>query len=425
MIQGATELTVPEASPRRQSDPLVRNGLALGISGAILSISGFAFWAVAARMVTAPHLAEAAALTSLLLFVAGVGQLNLSTMLPALLPGTGRSGRPILFGGYAVAGAASIVLGLVTAVALVSAGGRVPQIGHIGFVLLPVVVLLWAVFTIQDGALAAVGAALWVPVENGAYGVARLALLVPAVHVFGEVQGVIVAWFGPLLLFVIVVNIGVAVKLHGPADRAVATWGSWRIVGTNFLGAISLMAANRLFPFLAVVFLPREQGAELAIVWLFWVATDVMFQNYGAALTVEIVRRPEQRAELARHALGRTLMYAAAIAAVGVLLATPLLRLTLPDGSADAVLALRVMFVALIPRPVLHLSLAVARATGRRAHLATLPFIALVLSLVSVIPGFVRSDLVLVMIGLLVAQTIVALALIPEFLEPVKEGSRT
>ena len=65
--------------------------------------------------------------------------------------------------------------------------------------------LIWGIFALEDAALTGLHRAVVVPVENSAYGVVKLLLLVAVASVLPSF-GVFVAWLIPLLAIVPVVN---------------------------------------------------------------------------------------------------------------------------------------------------------------------------------------------------------------------------
>ena len=93
--------------------PLYRNSYALVVSAAGTAVLGLLYWTVAARKYAAHEVGVQSVVISTLLFLAGLAQLSLNSVLIRFVPVAGsRSGR-IIAVGYAVSAAAAIAIATV------------------------------------------------------------------------------------------------------------------------------------------------------------------------------------------------------------------------------------------------------------------------------------------------------------------------
>ncbi|MEL7157168.1 MAG: hypothetical protein AAFN30_11270 [Actinomycetota bacterium] len=197
--------SVSDQTARAQST-MMRSGVALVVSSAILTVSGFGFWLIVGLGLDDRALGEVAGLTSLILFMAGITRLNMAASLPAVLPGAGGQGRVILSQAYTAAVSLGVAVAVVVVILTEVLGDGVVGLDGNALWLIPVFVAAWSVFSMQDGALVAAGAARFVAVENTSYSVIRLVAAAGVMLLFPSVPAALAAWFAPLLLFIPAVN---------------------------------------------------------------------------------------------------------------------------------------------------------------------------------------------------------------------------
>src|SRR5262249_61936301 len=71
-------------------DPMLRNGYALIVSAAVTQVLGFFYWIVAARTAPVAVVGRNSTAISVMLFLAGVAELNLMSTLVRFLPTSGK-----------------------------------------------------------------------------------------------------------------------------------------------------------------------------------------------------------------------------------------------------------------------------------------------------------------------------------------------
>jgi hypothetical protein len=160
---------------------------------------------------------------------------------------------------------------------------------------------IWTIFAIQDPALTSLRAAVCVPVENVAYGVAKLLLLVAFAGVLSR-TGVFIAWTLPVIAAVIAVNIYIYSRLLPghmrmldaasalPSSRALLTFVSGEYVAS--LATITLQACPAL---IVVSTLGPAAAAYLAVPWMFASTFYALIGSISTPLLVESVADPGAR----------------------------------------------------------------------------------------------------------------------------------
>src|SRR3954471_6920472 len=210
MAEMATQAAVPatgraRAAVRRAAaharTPLHRDAYALVANSGFTAVTGLLYWIVAAKTFSAHAVGLNSALISSMMFLSGVAGLNLPNVLVRFLPEARRGTRRVVALCYAATTAIAAIAATIFLV--VGAGawaGTAPL--AVWFV---VATVAWTLFTIQDGVLTGLGRAVWVPLENAGFSVAKLGLLVAAAALMPR-YGIFVSWTVAVALSVIVVN---------------------------------------------------------------------------------------------------------------------------------------------------------------------------------------------------------------------------
>ena len=193
--------TVTDGPPKRRAMEL--NALALMASTVFTGVLGVVFWIVAAHVLPPSAVGQASATLSAVTFLAGLAQLNIISVLLRFLPSAGRRTGRFIARAYALA----LGTGVVVALGFVAFGFGSEILGDEWFVPLIFIggTMIYAIFLVQDGALTALGAAVWVPLENLLAGVLRVSLLF--VLVLSSTRwGALMALVVPTAVAVAVVN---------------------------------------------------------------------------------------------------------------------------------------------------------------------------------------------------------------------------
>ena len=196
---------------------------------------------------------------------------------------------------YGIAGAVGLIVsGLYIAATHLPLG--LPELLGGGWtfgVILAVSVMTWCVFSLQDAVLTGIRQAVWLPLENGIYGVAKIGLLIALASVAVQ-YGIVASWIVPAILIVVPVNLFIFCVLlprharsshaepGGQSARSIA-----RFVGGDYLGSVLALATVDLLPLLVVARLGAVDTGYFSIPFLIIYSLDLVTVNLGVALTVE------------------------------------------------------------------------------------------------------------------------------------------
>jgi O-antigen/teichoic acid export membrane protein len=364
MVSSTGRRVVPAAILQ---DRLIRTAIPLMINTASNAVLGAAFWVVAARHYGTTSLAQNLAVVAAMTTLSGICQLNLGPTFSVLVPRAGVHGRRVVLEGYAAAtGMAALAVPVFVFLvlphlsrlhAVLDQGGRLP--------LFALAVVVFNIFSLQDAALISLRRGRWIPVENTSFGVVKLILLLVFASAFPGI-GIFASWVVGMLLVIPVVSGYVLARRppHHPAalQDAPSMRDSLPRVLLDYAGYLCLVSSTFFLPVVALELLPRKDAALFAVAWLTTSTIDLLATNLGTALTVETtygVRKDLLRRTVQRRALPLI----GAISLLTVLLA-PLLLHVYGASGGTGVTTLQVLGLAILPRAVVTLSVAAARAAG-------------------------------------------------------------
>jgi len=421
---------MPQVLARHLSHPLERNAYALALNAAITAALGLAYWAIAARSYTPHAVGENSALVSAMIFVSTCANLNLAGAMTHFLPRSGPAAATLIRTGYAAA--AGMAAALATAFVVVAPAlssrlefFRTSTALAAGFC---AAVVMWTIFAVQDGVLTGLRRAVVVPVENAVFAAAKLALLLP-LAVALPAYGIFASWTAPLLLLLAGVNLLVfrrllPVHVADTADRAalVSRRRVARFVAGDYLGSLFLQGSTTLLPVFVAATLGAGANAEFYAAFLLVSAVDVMALNVGASLTVEASRERGELAALVRRTARIGILLLVPAVLVMTAAAPLLLSLFGEDYANSAQTALRLLAVGLAFKSVTILYISACRALGavRRIVATEAATFVLVASLSVLLVGPYGMDGVA--IAWLIAQSVVALVVLPRLLALVRPG---
>ena len=277
-------------------DPLLRNGYALVANVGVTSVLGFAYWIIAARLYPPEYLGLGNATIALMQLLAGIaGQPSIANALTRFIPRAGDRSRRLAAISYGIAGAVGVIVsGLYIAATNLPLG--LPELLGGGWafgVILAVSVMTWCVFSLQDAVLTGIRQAVWLPLENGIYGVAKIGLLIALAPVAVQ-YGIVASWIVPAMLIVVPVNLFIFCVLlprHAKSSRAEPGGQSARtvarFVGGDYLGSVFALMTVDLIPLLVVTRLGAVDTGYFSIPFLIIYSLELVTVNLGVALTVE------------------------------------------------------------------------------------------------------------------------------------------
>lgn len=322
------------------------NALALMASTVFTGVLGVVFWIVAARLLPASAVGQASSTLSAVTFLAGLAQLNIVSVLLRFLPSAGRRTGRFIASTYGLA----LGTGLVVALGFVALGFGSEILGDEWFVPLIFIggTLVYAIFLVQDGALTALGAAVWVPLENLLAGVLRVGLLFVLVLVSAR-WGALAALLLPTVVAVAVVNWFVLRRL-APRQAAHATTTadlSWRTIRGFVAGDYAASALASCVALLPPVLVSAELGSEQAayfyIPWFVGVSFGTLIWNIAMAFVVEYSTDSRTFRRLISRSLRLTALVSVAACAAVALGAPLILQLLGSEYAGEGTTALRLI----------------------------------------------------------------------------------
>jgi O-antigen/teichoic acid export membrane protein len=371
----------------------VGEGLALSISSALGALAGLASWLIAARLLPQAQVGLAAAVVSAFMLVGGIAQLNLGLALMRWLPVAGRyAGRLVwrsLLTIMPLAGIAGTVYVLVVPdLARAAAGPDGPIV--IGAVVFASAVAAWGVFVVHDYVLVAVGRPWWSVWRNGLFAVVRLGLLIVLGSALGA-QGVVLSWAGPLVVWIAVGSLVLAVAVRRFSRRSSGGRLPDRAEVVGFLGPTWIaqvgyaLLLNQV-PLLVILRFGPEPGAAFFVAWQATVVLETAATYYTHSLSATWARNPDRADELTSSSRRQMFAVFLPLLAVAALVAGPGLSIFGP-GYAAAADVLRLLLLGQAFRLLVVHELGVRTAAGHgmayaRLHLASTLLVLLALVVV-------------------------------------------
>ncbi|MEU7617691.1 hypothetical protein AB0B27_16595 [Micromonospora rifamycinica] len=398
-----------------QPSLLLRTAFALMSSTVASAALGFVFWLVAARWFPPERVGWAAAAISSMALLAGLAQLNLTSLFARFLPAAGARSRRLILAGYAASAAMAVLLtaGFLGLGLLSGVIGSQP-VEVLAFV---AAVVASAIFFIQDGVLAALRRPGLVPVKNVLASAGKLALL-PLLAGTAAGYGLLLAWTVPMLVTMLAVNWWILTRL-APAQR---TATSPRLARREMFSFASAEYVNGtinntlafLPPVLVVSLLGPVPSAYFHLPWVIGVAGTTVLWNVVTSFVVQASSDGEGRirAHIDRAVLLVALVTGLAMVTL-VAAATPLLGLLGPDYAANGADALRLIGLSLPFTGVVLLYAAFAMMEKRMWRMVLVQSIGAVICLGGTVLGLPRFGIAAPALALLVGQAVTAAVLVP------------
>ncbi|MEV1288767.1 hypothetical protein [Micromonospora sp. NPDC049679] len=422
---GADTVTEPLGVRLRRHlrDPLNGNVYALMLNTAVSSLLGIAYWALAARLYSPAELGIGAAMVSTMSFLSNLSQLNLNAALARFLPSAAEQGSRLVGYAYGVSCLAALVLGGGFLLIAPLLSDRLDFLHRTPLLALAFALSVagWSLFTLQDSVLTALRGVVWVPVENTAFGLAKIALLVLFAGAVPSL-GIFISWNLAVVAALVPVNVLVFRRLL-PRLRARRTGAMLpgrrvlaRFVALDYLGYLFMQAGTNALPLLVTARLGVEANGVFYVAWLLGGSLELVAYHFGTSLTVEAATDESRLASYARQVLRRGLLLF--VPTVGLLCVSAPLLLTLFGGDYASTSSdlLRLFAVAALPRLVLIIFVAASRVRRQvgRIVLVQASLSGLVVSLALITMG--RLGVTGVGFAYLTGQTIVAAAVLPSLL---------
>jgi O-antigen/teichoic acid export membrane protein len=367
---------------RELSVPLYRNAYALMANTAGNSILGLLYWVLAARTFPDAAVGRGNALIALMMLVSTFTQLNWSGALIRFLPRAGRSAQRMLVTAYVMATAlAAVAAAAVMAYCHFARAPDDPLYVSTGVAVWFVVsTMAWSVFNLQDAALTGLRSAVWVPLENGLYGLVKLVLLVVVAR-SSLSEGVFASWTVPVIALLVPVNLLLFRRIlprHATAQPDAQQMPPRGVLARYMAGDYAAQAFTQLsstfLPVLVVSLLGAAQGAYYLPAQTAFAAMGMLATAITSSLVVEAARDEQATHRLARAMLRRICVLVLPAGAFVGLAAPWLLELFGSQYRAGATTVLQLMMLSLLPRVPVALYVTKCRLDNRTGTLALLQF---------------------------------------------------
>ncbi len=398
--------------------PLFRNAYALLIGTVLTSGLGIVYWAAAARLFPTEDVGIAASLVSTLMFVSGVSQLNLRSMLFRFAPVAGPALGRLMSGTYAFVAASSILLGTGTALIL-SLFRAVPPDAATSeatkIALFVVACVIWSIFSLQDSVLASLRFTIWVPITNFIFAVAKIGLLLVflSVHPFG----VFLSWMASALLGLIAVSGWVFFRMlprHRPVSngKGISVREITRYAAADYAAGIFSTSSSALLPVLVFTSLGAEASAYFYPVWLVFNMLRLAPQAMFSSLLVETAAGYADFLRDGRRVLLQVALTIGLPLLVLEVAAFPVLQIFGTRYATAGVDPMRLLAVSVVPFTINNFAAYFARSQGRMRQVIAIEAGAALPSLVFSLALMPYLGLAGVGWGVLIGQSLVAVAIL-------------
>jgi O-antigen/teichoic acid export membrane protein len=401
------------------SDPLFRNAYALMINTGATGVLGLGYWLLAARHYAQGNVGQASAAYSAMNLLAGLTASTLTGTLARFIPQSGRRTRGLVLRIYAISCAASMLVAVIFVLTVGHFSKSYSELsGFVGGTFFVASVVTWNIFTLQDGVLTGLRNAIWVPLENGIFGIVKIVLLL----VFAAslpLEGIYISWMFPVAVSLPLVNGLIFARLmprHAqlsgdrwpPSGRQIS-----RFVAGDYTGTICLLAVTTLVPVLVALRIPSDVYAWFYMAWMIGGVLDLLAVNMATSLTVEGAFDAAKLAVNCRAALRRMMMLLVPTAAGLVLIAPLVLGLFGANYAAHGTRILQLLAVATLPKTMTELYLGALRAQSRTSQVALIQGVRAVLVLGLTVALTALLGIVGAALAVLISQAFVAVMIAP------------
>ena len=357
--------------------PLYRNAYMLIFSDLASSALGVLYWAIAARLYSEQVVGVNSAAISAMTFLAGLAFINLKGAVLRFVPRAGPNTGRLILSTYLT----SMALALIFGVAFV-AGGSLLGLnlsflgGNVPFTLWFIAsAIIWCIFSFQDNVLTALRQTIWIPIENIAFGLAKIAMLIVLASALPQ-QGVFASWTIPAALAILPVSVLLFARLiprHIAASQEPAVAISWRDIARfaagDYAGVLFALMATTLLPIMVLSIAGASANAYYYLAWIIAYPLQLMSSNMASSLTVEGSRDPDRLPSLGRRALLNMVRILVPGVAVMVIGAPLILQLFGANYAEQGTTLMRLLALSALPYSVNALFLAMSRV---RHHLRTI-----------------------------------------------------
>ncbi|MGI9646820.1 MAG: lipopolysaccharide biosynthesis protein, partial [Ilumatobacteraceae bacterium] len=348
------------------SDRMTQNATALVASSVITALLGLLFWVFAARLFTTAEVGTGSAIITSIVLLGNLATLGLRNGLVRFIGAAGAAAGRFIVASYALCCSVALVI----SVAFIAGTSwwaeelRVLEDEWLVGLCFALGTAVWTMFVLQDNVLTGLRRAIWVPIENLVYSIAKLMLLfslsVSATWLLP------LAWCVPALVLIVPVNILIFRRLlpmheTNPAEPVFTRSEVARFAMGDFgADVIRLLGVE-----VVVLVVLGARGAD-DTAYVFFAITvaasgQLVSNNIVTAFVAEASSRPAEAVELARRAAFNIARLIVPGALIGVLVAPAVLGTLGAQYAENGTELLRLMLVDSIPVAVASLAIGWAR----------------------------------------------------------------
>lgn len=415
-------LTQPK---ERRLDRLTSTSIALMATVVANSALGMVFWVLASRHYSPAQLGENAALISAMMLLSVVAQLNLGIGIPRLLPQVlERRWRPIVAAYSSTAVVAVVVTTSFVVLAPRLSDGFAFLEGNVSLGLVMIAsVVFWNVFALQDAALTAARWAVVVPIENAAFGMLKIGLMMVVASRYGG-HGIFVAWVVAMAITLVPVNtllfakvLPTRVHATGAEPARLLPLGDTRRVAwylvTDYAAGLLSHGYTALLPLLVIGVLGRSANAYFYVAFIVVVAVIGLTSSLCTSLVVEGAHDESELADLTRRTIRRYVIFVIPAVALLVAGATVVLWAFGPGYASNSSAVLRLLLLGTVPQSLVMLYLGVERVRAKVTRVLAVEAATVVLVTIGVVVGMRGWGLNGLGVAWLLSHSVVAIFVVP------------
>ena len=319
------------------------NSLSMTASVGIAGLLGVAYWAIAARLMSAEQVGQASAIISTMVTLGTIANLSLGPMLERFLPISGRRAGGYLVKAQLITAGFAVLLGvgfcLVGPVEDMFSEPWQPPV-FVGFV------VVQAAFALQDNVLTSLGVARWAAVKNTGHAALKIVTLLLVVVAAGGFA-LAASWVVVSALAVVVVLVVVQTRLPRltaefrddlPPHREL-----WSYFASNYGIVVIASVPGLVIPLLVLSQRGAEQTAHFNLSWVLVAAFFTVLGAVVGPFVAEAAARPDEVLSLLRRFVRLVVPIAVAGGLFLAFLAPWLLHLVGKDYGTESVPLLRAM----------------------------------------------------------------------------------
>ena len=275
------------------------NTISLIVSNAVICVLGLFFWGAAARMLPASDVGVAAAQITSALMLSTLSILSIDRFYERFLPIAGTRAGSLLKHGFLIVAVVAIVGGT----ALVALGPR-DALFKTGWsmALYPFLVMVIALFVLQDKALAGLGVARWAALKNTVHAVSKLIVLVLLAQT-AATGAVTVAWGATAAVIGGCVLVALQHRCRDNQRFRLAPnlppWGEiWSYFSASFGITAMLSVGALVVPLIVISQIGPAANAHFQIAWQIISALYLTVHLVVSPYVAEVATHPDKVASL-------------------------------------------------------------------------------------------------------------------------------